>query len=172
MRLSHRAGANDRPDGRALGRGRETSAQRVISRLSPKAGDLTVGPSGGVGSRDRFRFCRGIEIWIAPCVQRNHISIQESRPLPVLPGNRDMERALCTKEPYLNTGDPRPARDFATHPERRRADGRALGQGRESRPLPVLPGNRDLDRALCTKEPYLNTRDPRPARNSARKTES
>jgi hypothetical protein len=35
--------------------------------------------------------------------------------------------------------------------------GRALRRGQESRPLPVLPGNRDMDRALCTKEPYLNT---------------
>jgi hypothetical protein len=43
--------------------------------------------------------------------------------------------------------------------------GQALRRGLESRPLPVLPVNRDMDRALCTKEPYLNTGDPRPARS-------
>jgi hypothetical protein len=48
-----------------------------------------------------------------------------------------------------------------------RPDGQAFGRGRESRPLPVLPVNRDMERALCTKEPYLNTGDPRPARSPA-----
>jgi hypothetical protein len=80
-----------------------------------------------------------------------------------------MTRALCVglMTPHESLTDRSPSLAFGlalgSSPEAGSCDeslrpiGRALRRGHESRPLPVLPGNRDMDRALCTKEPYLNT---------------
>jgi hypothetical protein len=69
------------------------------------AGDLTVGLCVGVWSRDRYRFCRGIEIWNAPCVQRNHISIQETRAEGVWRPEPNASR-LAAACPARDFGDP------------------------------------------------------------------
>jgi hypothetical protein len=121
---------------------RGLAAERVLmSEPSAKDGDLAVGLSGGVmrlapsaGERwCTFVFALGSVLRTATesPTDRSHAGGQRSRR--------------------------RKSADVRTECEGRRPYGRALGRGHESRPLPVLPVNRDLDRALCTKEPYLNT---------------
>jgi hypothetical protein len=82
------------------------------------------------------------------CVRGQETPIQQSA------GSGDPRTA---RDPACVRGQETPIQQSAGSGDPRTARDPACVRGQESLPLPVLPGNRDMDRALCTKEPYLNT---------------